>query len=230
MVQITVIRLLGYREWTLSLGFDREHVIQQVQAKLHDAVNELFSKFYGFAHPLRYDMMIALSNGITKDMHEEIYEGLSKVAPVPVAMGIASSPSPRLAESIASSIASEPGVRVHSLGLGGRVAVAHVDFAGLTEVRSSAYNTYVFIDRIRSVLMQWIPDSVVFYLGGDNMLVVLPDEFDVIILRSMSKALNTRIGIGISKRPRTSIALATKSLEDLRVGGIVGVKIDEEVV
>jgi len=228
VVQITVIRLLGYREWTESLGFDREHTIQQVQARLHKVVSELFSKFYGFAHPLRYDVMIALTNGITREMHEDIYNRLLKESPVPISMGIASSPSPRLAESLASSISLEPGVHAHSFEEKSRVAIAHLDFAGLTCLKSSAYNTYVFVDRIRSAVMQWMPDSIVLYLGGDNMLIVLPECLDLAILHSIAKLLKTRIGVGISERPRTSIALATKSLEELRSKGIIGVEVIEK--
>ena len=34
MIQITVIKITGYGPWTLTLGSDREHEIQMLQASL----------------------------------------------------------------------------------------------------------------------------------------------------------------------------------------------------
>ncbi|WP_367834345.1 GTP cyclohydrolase IIa [Vulcanisaeta sp. JCM 16159] len=44
MVQVTIIRLIGYREWTESLGPDREHIIQRVQSQLHNELINVFSR------------------------------------------------------------------------------------------------------------------------------------------------------------------------------------------
>jgi GTP cyclohydrolase IIa len=41
--QTTVIKLEGYGPWTLSLGSDREHSLQILQAKIYADLQESFS-------------------------------------------------------------------------------------------------------------------------------------------------------------------------------------------
>ena len=43
MIQITIIKITGYGPWTLTLGSDREHEIQMLQASLYIQVQKLFS-------------------------------------------------------------------------------------------------------------------------------------------------------------------------------------------
>ena len=44
MIQITIIKITGYGPWTLTLGSDREHEIQMLQASLYLQIQKLFSR------------------------------------------------------------------------------------------------------------------------------------------------------------------------------------------
>nr|AIE92202.1 GTP cyclohydrolase IIA (gch3) [uncultured marine thaumarchaeote AD1000_20_B03] len=44
MIQITIIKITGYGPWTLTLGSDREHEIQMLQASLYLQIQKLFSQ------------------------------------------------------------------------------------------------------------------------------------------------------------------------------------------
>ena len=105
-MQVTIVKLVNYREWTETLGYDREHIIQEVQGKLHEVVVREFAKYEAFAHPLRYDYMIAFTNGLDLSVHREILMNLMKVSPVPVVMSIAVHENVVIAEQIASKISS----------------------------------------------------------------------------------------------------------------------------
>ena len=43
MIQITIVKITGYGPWTLTLGSDREHEIQMLQASLYLQIQKLFS-------------------------------------------------------------------------------------------------------------------------------------------------------------------------------------------
>ena len=47
MIQITIIKITGYGPWTLTLGSDREHEIQMLQASLYLQIQKLFSEKNG---------------------------------------------------------------------------------------------------------------------------------------------------------------------------------------
>ncbi len=99
MVQVTIIRLIGYREWTETLGPpDREHVIQQIQAQLHRELVHVFSRLNAWAHPLRYDYLLAITNGLNNGELTNAIKELSEYSPVPLSSGTYADINPRVAE------------------------------------------------------------------------------------------------------------------------------------
>lgn len=80
LVQVTIIRLIGYREWTETLGSDREHVIQGIQAQLHRELVNGFSKVNAWAHPLRYDYLFAITNGVNREGLMSVIKDLASTA------------------------------------------------------------------------------------------------------------------------------------------------------
>jgi GTP cyclohydrolase IIa len=44
LVQITIIKINDYGPWTLTLGSDREHELQMLQASLYKEIQKLFSE------------------------------------------------------------------------------------------------------------------------------------------------------------------------------------------
>ena len=115
MVQVTVLRLVGYREWTEGLGPDRERDIQLVQARLHEAIVREFFDRGAFAHPARYDYVVAVTNGLGPGDIESAVTAVSSQCPVPISSGTASRPRPLDAEVRASRLAISAGLDSTSL-------------------------------------------------------------------------------------------------------------------
>ena len=76
MLQLTIMKIIGYGPWTLTLGSDREHELQMLQASLYQKVQELFSKKNGLVFPNRSDEFFAVTNQISLDDHIEIQKEL----------------------------------------------------------------------------------------------------------------------------------------------------------
>jgi len=51
MIQLSILKITEYGPWTLTLGSDREHELQMLQASLYKEVQKLFSrkKLYSFS-------------------------------------------------------------------------------------------------------------------------------------------------------------------------------------
>jgi len=86
MVLAVFVEFVGYREWTESLGKDREWFIQLTQSKVYQVIQSYTSGYGGMALPLRYDYQIILLPYDTRV--SEFSEGLRKVlqsySPTPV--------------------------------------------------------------------------------------------------------------------------------------------------
>ena len=76
MIQITIIKIAGYGPWTLTLGSDREHEIQMLQAALYLQIQKLFSEKNGLVNSNRSDVFFAITNSITLEDHIEIQKKL----------------------------------------------------------------------------------------------------------------------------------------------------------
>ena len=70
------MKITGYGPWTLTLGSDREHEIQILQASLYIQIQKLFSQKNGLVFLNRADEFIAITNGITLDDHIQIQKKL----------------------------------------------------------------------------------------------------------------------------------------------------------
>ena len=44
-MQLTIMKITGYGPWTLTLGSDREHELQILQASLYQKIQKLFSNY-----------------------------------------------------------------------------------------------------------------------------------------------------------------------------------------
>ena len=44
MIQLSIMKITGYGPWTLTLGSDREHELQMLQASLYKQLQQLFSE------------------------------------------------------------------------------------------------------------------------------------------------------------------------------------------
>jgi len=227
-VQITLIKLSGYREWTESLGPDREHLIQEVQGKLHSVLSRTFSAKGAIAHPLRYDLMIAVTNTLTVDDHLDVLRELQKISPVPVMMAIASGENTIEAERRASKLLNST-YNSHQVIIDGEVpdnsevCIVHADLAESIRLltRYSVYETYEHIMNVYRQFRRIMTElgGIALYLGGDNMIGITTPRIvieNIEKIRKFSKENTIRIGIGVSSRPREAMKKATQALDELR--------------
>ncbi|GGI82706.1 GTP cyclohydrolase IIa [Vulcanisaeta souniana] len=229
MVQVTIIRLIGYREWTETLGSDREHVIQGIQAQLHRELVNGFSKVNAWAHPLRYDYLFAITNGVNREGLMSVIKDLGEYSPVPLSSGTYASDNPRIAEKEAFKLAMKAGPWGSLIGGvdDGLVAMAHIDLVDSTSSTewTSSYQLYEHVwNVINQVRLYLAPyGGITLYLGGDNMISIVTPTIREEDLRPLSELINARVGVGIASNGRTAMKLATEALDSLRQQGKYGV-------
>ncbi len=235
-VRLTLIELRGYREWTESLGEDREWAIQAVQSRVYRAAQEEAKEHGGFVIPLRYDYMVLLSSGLEEHSQRAVVRAVGEASPVPVRAASACAREPlealRLAQRVIPRVPLG-GVEVEACsGAGGMewTALAHVDINNITRAtwESSAYDAYLRVLKLHHYLAEEAAASgaVVQYLGGDNILVVLPPEDPMSLaarlLSSVEDLMGDRAslkaGVGVSRSPRKALALAARALHEIREG------------
>lgn len=219
MPRITLIKLLEYREWTESLGDDREWIIQLNQSKTYTLLQSLFSKKNGYIIPLRYDYYLALSNGIGEETHREVLLELESIAPRGAKMVSIPHKYPFTAQLLASRIMEKsPEKLVYIHGEEDETVVAHIDFDDITALtyKTSIYESYLRIQQVYTEItfLSARLGGITSYLGGDNILVILPKETINDFIDNMPSYL--KIGVGIAKEPRKALSLATKALDMLR--------------
>ena len=88
MIQLTIIKINEYGPWTLTLGSDREHELQMLQASLYKEVQKLFSQKNSLVFLNRSDEFFAITNGLTLDDHVEIQKNLESSFDLKLSMAI----------------------------------------------------------------------------------------------------------------------------------------------
>ena len=69
MIQLTIMKIIGYGPWTLTLGSDREHELQMLQSQLYNKLQELFSKKNCLVFLNRSDEYFSVTNCLSLDEH-----------------------------------------------------------------------------------------------------------------------------------------------------------------
>lgn len=221
--RITVLEQIGYREWTESLGFDREWTIQESQARLYEELQSVSAKAGGFALPLRYDYMILLTSNIAPEVHAELLEVARKHSRISVRLASSCGVSPLEAEVRALKLLSstEPGGFTYESCRGVEIVVmAHLDVNNITGMTREVgvirtyHSTINMVSRLSTVIEK--NGGIIQYLGGDNMLVVLPTVNYVPLLESLVNKENLKAGVGAAKSAREALKLAARALHDIR--------------
>ena len=227
------MKITGYGPWTLTLGSDREHELQMLQASLYQKVQELFSKKSGLVFPNRSDEFFAITNKISLDDHIEIQKELESNFDIKLSMSIGYGITPFDANVLASD-----GKKLKKLlnekynifgSVNGKeeqnVTILHLDVDSLSEKRKiiSPYETSSLMFKLYSKMSEFFLEkkSLAFFMGGDNFMVVSnsehkenAQEFIDMIKQQMNLLLNCGIGSGVTARDAAK--LATQSLDIIR--------------
>ena len=227
------MKITGYGPWTLTLGSDREHELQMLQASLYQKVQELFSKKNGLVFPNRSDEFFAVTNKISLDDHVEIQKELESKFEIKLSMSIGFGTSPFDANVLANESKKSKKLLNEKYSIFGsmngkeeqNVTIMHLDVDSLTEKRKmiSPYETSSLMFKLYSKMSEFFLDkkSLAFFMGGDNFMVISnsehkenAQEFINVIKHEMDLILNC--GIGSGSTARDAAKLATKSLDTIR--------------
>ena len=233
MIQLTIIRIEGYRQWTLTLGSDREAQLQMLQARIYHDVQKLFSEKDSIVFFNRFDEYFAITNGLDVDDHLDIQHELTKLYDdMLMSMTIGSGKTAfeanlnayrtRKEEPIVNSKARIFGtVQSHS----DIVQIMHIDIDSSAKVGNwlSPYELTALIMKIYSRLAEEFLkyNSLAFFLGGDNIMVIsngMTREQADEVLKKMTAGNDVKLncGIGIGRTGRKAAEAATKALDTIR--------------
>ena len=227
------MKITGYGPWTLTLGSDREHEIQMLQASLYIQIQKLFSQKNGLVFLNRADEFIAITNGITLDDHIQIQKKLEASFDLKLSMSIGFGDSPYDANVSAhngkksiTKLNEEHNIYGFIDGKNeSKITIMHLDVDNLTSKSStmSPYEISFTIFKLYAKMSEFFltKKSLAFFMGGDNFMVVTnsdykksTEEFIGIIKNEFNIILNC--GIGTGKTARDAVKFATKSLDTIR--------------
>jgi len=227
------MKITGYGPWTLTLGSDREHKLQMLQASLYEKIQKLFSEKNGLVFPNRLDEYFAVTNGISLDEHIEIQKDMEASFKIKLSMSIGYGVTPFDANILADEGKKSKKFLNQEYQIYGsingkdtqNVTIMHLDVDSLTKKRKtiSPYETSSLMFKLYSKMSEFflMKKSLTFFMGGDNFMVISnsehkadAQEFINIIKNEMDLLLNC--GIGTSSTARSAASLATKSLDAIR--------------
>ncbi len=230
MIQLTLIRIEGYGPWTLTLGYDREHILQILQSRLYSDIQIQFSKSNGLVFFNRFDEMFAITNGIDSNKHKEILDTInSSYNDLEITMSIGRGITPYKAhlDAYNSRNSSDHKVRdslVHNDD--SYVQLMHIDVDNFTSKisgRLSPYEISLLIfniyTRLANEFMRY--EALVFFLGGDNFMVPsngVSKEDALYIIDKIAREVGVTLkcGIGRGKNGREAARMATDALDTIR--------------
>ena len=227
------MKITGYGPWTLTLGSDREHELQMLQASLYQKTQELFSKKNGLVFPNRSDEFFAVTNQISLNDHIEIQKELESKFEIKLSMSIGTGISPFDANVLANNDKKSKKFLNENYAIYGsmngnadqNVTIMHLDVDGLTEKPQmiSPYDTSSLMFKLYSKMSDFFLEkkSLAFFMGGDNFMVISNSDhkenaqrFIDMIKKEMDLLLNCGIGSGVTARDAAK--LATQSLDTIR--------------
>lgn len=233
MIQLTIIKITGYGPWTLTLGNDREHRLQMLQASLYKEIQNMFSERNCLAFPNRFDEIFVITNGLSINDHIEIQKKLVESFELGLSMSIGQGETP-----LEASISADKARRTNTMlnkennifgfPLGddeNLVQIIHMDVDGSTSVsaKKSTYEVTSLIIKLYSEMSEFFLklNSLAFFMGGDNFMIISSSvnkdeiaKFLEIIKQKYDISFNCGIGTAITGRGAAS--LATQSLDKIR--------------
>ena len=231
MLQLTIIKITGYGPWTLTLGSDREHELQMLQASLYKEIQKLFSEKNCLVFLNRADEFFVITNGISLDEHIEIQKTLEKSFDLKLSMSIGYADNPFDANLKAyegkkskTFLNQEHNIYGFVNGQSDQVTIMHLDVEDLTSTRQtkSPYEISSTIFNLYSKMSEFFlkKKSLTFFMGGDNFMVISDKDAKNSVREFLDMikkdGITLNCGIGTGRTAREAVKLATKSLDTIR--------------
>ena len=233
MIQLSILKISGYGPWTLTLGSDREHELQMLQASLYKEVQKLFSEKNCLVFPNRADEFFVVSNGLELYDHIQIQKALEKLFDIRLTISIGYGKSPFEANLKAYEGKKNETILNKEHNIFGfvngksdsKVSIMHLDVDDLTSRRqiNSPYEISSIIFELYSKMSKFFleKNSLTFFMGGDNFMVIASDDAKnsvqnfIDMIKSDDK-ISLNCGIGNGYTSREAVKLATQSLDTIR--------------
>ena len=233
MIKLSILKITEYGPWTLTLGSDREHELQMLQASLYKQIQQLFSAKNCLVFLNKSDEFFVVSNGLTLDDHIEIQKSLKKLFEVTLTISIGYGNTPFEANLKAYSGKQNNILLNQEYAIFGfidnslefDVSIMHLDVDDLKSKRkdNSPYEISLKIFELYSKIGRYFieKNSLTFFMGGDNYMVVASDDAknsvqNFIDLIKNNDNISLNCGIGNAQTSRYAVKLATKSLDTIR--------------
>jgi GTP cyclohydrolase IIa len=236
MIQLTIIRIEGYGPWTLTLGSDREAQLQMLQARIYHDVQRLFSGRDGIVFFNRFDEYFAITNGIDADDHLRIKNELASLYDnMSMSMTIGSGNNAfeanlnayRTRKEWRKMLDDNNNSKIFgSTNSHADIAqIMHIDIDSSAKVGNwlSPYELTAFVMKIYSRIAEDFlkHNSLAFFLGGDNIMVIsngmTKEQADEVLKKvTADNDIKLNCGIGIAKTGRKAAEAATKALDTIR--------------
>ena len=233
MIQLSILKIIGYGPWTLTLGSDREHELQMLQASLYKEVQKLFSEKNCLVFLNRLDEFFVISNSLELNDHIEIQKSLEKLFDISLSISIGYGESPFDANLKAYDGKKNKIILNKEYNIFGfvnnisdsKVSIMHLDVDNLTSRRknNSPYEITSIIFGLYSKMSKYFLEkkSLTFFMGGDNFMVVASEDGknsvqNFINMIKNDDEISLNCGIGNAQNGREAVKLATKSLDTIR--------------
>lgn len=233
MIQLTIIKITEYGPWTLTLGSDREHELQMLQAGLYKEIQKLFSEKDCLVFSNRFDEFFVITNGLTLEDHRQIQQKLAKVSSLKLSMSVGYADTPFDANLKAYEGKMTPVVLDREYAIYGfvdgkseqKVTIMHLDVEDITSTRKtkSPYEISSVIFGLYAKMSEFFlaKKSLTFFMGGDNFMVVStssPKESarEFLDIAKKEFGITFNCGIGTGRTAREAAKLATRSLDTIR--------------
>ena len=233
MIQLSILKITEYGPWTLTLGSDREHELQMLQASLYKKIQQLFSERNCLVFLNKSDEFFVVSNGLTLDDHIEIQKSLKESFEVSLTISIGYGNTPFEANLKAYDAKQNNIILNEEHTIFGfinnelefNVSIMHLDVDDLKSKLqdNSPYEISLKIFELHSKIARYFieKNSITFFMGGDNYMVVASDDAKKSVQSFIDTIKNNdnislNCGIGNAQTSRDAVKLATKSLDTIR--------------
>ena len=233
MIQLSILKITEYGPWTLTLGSDREHELQMLQASFYKQVQQLFSAKNCLVFLNKSDEFFVVSNGLTLDDHVEIQKSLKKLFQISLTISIGYGNTPFEANLKAYDGKQNNVILNEEHNIFGfinnqlefNVSIMHLDVDDLKSKRkdNSPYEISLKIFELYSKIGRYFieKNSLTFFMGGDNYMVVASEDAknsvqNFINMIKNNDNISLNCGIGNAETSRDAVKLATKSLDTIR--------------
>ncbi|MDD5111154.1 MAG: GTP cyclohydrolase IIa [Candidatus Altiarchaeota archaeon] len=237
MLQVTLIQIDNYGPWTTTPLPKKEAYLQGLQAGIYRTLQKKFSMKKALVFPMRYDNLLAITNGMDEKAHRTILDQLKYKFPVSLSMSVATGKTPYEAQANATRRLSREGGAKHAhrksvLAIDGLsddpLSIAHADIDSITaHTDSNVYDSYVRVVSTGQSLTNLLAPygALVFYMGGDNFIIPCGNagkkEFlEIFKAIEQESGVGLKAGIGSGRNAEAAVGRASMGLKKIRLGAM----------